>query len=640
MFRFMRKSEVVKKYLLIFFLGIVSVGMVITLAPLPDLNNDTTQPNVLAEIGGETITTTQVDQSVRNRMQSVAGKFIPQYAAIMAPDVLDQMIVQRALVLQAKKLGVQVTNGEVLKAVQSISSLYPNGKFVGEQQFQLMTGVTVNEFIKEERQGLLAQKIRALVTDGLTVTPAEVHAEFVRANSRAKIEYVVFDPSQFLKAVDVTPAALEAFYKKSSDRYKVPEQRRVRYVLITPDRLRAEVKITDQELNKYYSSHLGEYRVPDRVHLQRILFKTAGKTADEIAALDKKAQDVLVQIKAGKNFADLARQDSEDSSASNGGDTGWIQRGQMEKQLEDVAFSLSPGQVSGVIKTDYGIEIIKVLDKQTAHLETFDEVKDQIRATLEKQKLNSVQLNFANDLDEKMKADPTHFADIAKKAGLDVQETPPFRYRQVLPDFGNSQSFADLSFQLRPNEVGQPFSVPKGTAILQLIETIPEHVQPLDQVRGIVAEDYRAAQSKVLAAQKAAEFAKKAAAGDFKAVAKAMGMTIQESKDFTQQDSIPGLGQASALASAFTLDPGKTSGVVTMGTNQVVFQVVSHTPADEAAFLAQKDQLTQQLLSQKRELAFELYKEDLKQQLLKSGDLKMNDNGLKQFLANYQREGT
>ena len=267
MFRFMRKSEVVKKYLLIFFLGIVSVGMVITLAPLPDLNNDTTQPNVLAEIGGETITTTQVDQSVRNRMQSVAGKFIPQYAAIMAPDVLDQMIVQRALVLQAKKLGVQVTNGEVLKAVQSISSLYPNGKFVGEQQFQLMTGVTVNEFIKEERQGLLAQKIRALVTDGLTVTPAEVHAEFVRANSRAKIEYVVFDPSQFLKAVDVTPAALEAFYKKSSDRYKVPEQRRVRYVLITPDRLRAEVKITDQELNKYYSSHLGEFRVPDRVHL-------------------------------------------------------------------------------------------------------------------------------------------------------------------------------------------------------------------------------------------------------------------------------------------------------------------------------------------------------------------------------------
>ncbi|MGE5327528.1 MAG: peptidyl-prolyl cis-trans isomerase, partial [Deltaproteobacteria bacterium] len=542
MFRFMRKSEVVKKYLLIFFLGIVSVGMVITLAPLPDLNNTTSQPNVLAEIGGETITTQQVDQRVRNQMQNVAGRFIPQYAAIMAPQVLDQMIAQRALVLQAKKLGIQVTDSEVLKAAQSIPSFYPNGKFVGEQQFQMMTGMTVNQFLAEERQNLLANKIRSLVTDGLTVTPAEVHAEYVRANSRAKIEYVIFDPSQFLKTVNVTPAAIEAFYKKSSDRYNVPEQRRVRYVLITPDRLREEVKISDQELNKYYSAHLGDYRVPERVHLQRILFKTAGKTPEEAAALDKKAQDALAQIKAGKSFADMAKQDSEDASASNGGDAGWIQRGQMEKQLEDVAFSLGPGQMSGVIKTDYGIEIIKVLEKQTAHLQTFDEVKDQIRAALEKQKLDSVQLNFANDLDEKLKADPTHFADIAKQAGLEVQETPPFRYRQVLPDFGNSQSFADLAFQLRPGEVGQPFSVPKGTAILQLIDVTPPHVQPLEQVQGIVAEDYRAAQSKVLATQKAAEFAQKVAAGDFKAVAKAMGLTVKESKDFTQQDSVEGLG--------------------------------------------------------------------------------------------------
>jgi peptidyl-prolyl cis-trans isomerase D len=641
MFRFMRKSEVVKKYLLIFFLGIVSVGMVITLAPLPSLDNATSQPNVLAEIGGESITTQQLDQIVRNQMQQRVGRFVPQYAALFAPQVLDGMIMQRALGLQARKLNLQVTDQEIAKVAQTqFPQLYPNGKFVGDQQFAAMMGITVQKFEAEERQALLAQKIRSLVTDGLTVTPAEVHAQFVEANARAKIEYVVFDPSQFMKAVNVTPAALEAFFKKAPDRYNVPEQRRVRYVLITPDRLRAEVKVSDQELQQYYSQHLADYRVPDRVHLQRILFKTAGKTADEVAALNQKAQDALAQIKSGKSFAEMAKQDSEDPSASNGGDAGWIQRGQMEPQLESVVFSLAPGQMSGVIKTDYGLEIVKALEKQTAHLQSFDEVKEPIRAALEKQKLATVQQNFSNDLGQKLKADPQHFSDIARNAGLAVEETPPFRYRQVVPDFGNSQSFADLAFQLRPNEVGQPFSVAKGTAIIQLIESIPAHVPPLDQIRALVEEDYRADQSKVLAAQKAAEFAQKASGGDFKAVARSMGLTEKESKDFSAQDSIEGLGPASALAAAFKLDAGKTSGVVNVGTNQVVFRVVSHTPANEADFAAQKDQVAEQLLLQKQELAFELYTKDLKQQLIKSGELKMNDAGLKQFLSSYQREGT
>ncbi len=628
------------RFALIFFFGIMALGMVIVLAPLPDFSSFETQPNVLASLDGQNITTDQVDKTIRNQMQGTTGKYIPQLAAMYAPRILDSMITRQALVLQARKLGLQVTDQEVLKAAQAIPSLYPNGKFVGEQLFQQMTGVTVKQFMAEEREGLLVQKMRSLVTDGLRVSPEEVHAEFVRTNTKVKIDYVVFDPSQFVKSVNVTPAVLEDFYKKDPDKYRVPEQRRVRYALITADRLREEAKVSDQELRQYYSQHLSDYRVPDRVHIERILLKTAGKTPDEVTALTKKAQDLLAQIKSGKNFEDLAKRNSEDPNAPKGGDAGWIQRGQMEQQLETVAFSLSPGQVSDAVKTDYGIEIVKVLDKQTAHLQSFDEVKDQIQATLEKQRLADVQQSFADTLDQKLKADPQHFTDLAKAAGLEVQETPPFGYRQVVPDFGNSQSFSDLAFQLRQGEVGQAFSVPKGTVIIQLLEIIPSHVPPLDQVRGVVEEDYRAAQAKVLASQKAADFAAKSVSGDFKAVAKSMGLTDKESKDFSQQESVEGLGPASALSAAFKLDTGKTSGVVTIGANNVVFRVIARTPANEADFAAQKEQIAQQLLDQKQELAFELYTKDLKEKLIKSGDLKMNDAAMKQFLAGYQREGT
>lgn len=640
MFRFMRKSEVIKKYLLILFLGIVSVGMVITLAPLPSIDSTTTQSNVVATIGGQTITTQDLDRNIRDRMQSGAGRFVPQLAALYARPILDGMIVRRGLVLEAKKLGLEVTDEEVLKSVQAIPSLYPDGKFIGEDKFQMITGVTVNQFLADTRQDLLVQKVRSVVTDGVRVTPEEVHQQFVETNSKARIEYVVFDPSQFLKAVDVTPKALEGFYKKDPSQYRVPEERKVRYVLITPDRLRAEIQVTDQELKQYYSQHLSDYRVPDRVHVARILFKTTGKTPTEIASLEKTAQDVLAQIKAGKDFAAVAGKYSEDSSASKGGDVGWIQRGQTVKEFEDAAFSLPPGQVSGLIKTDYGIDIIKVLDKQTAHLQTFDEVKQQMGADLEKQKLADAQQNFANKLDGQFKADPQHFDAVAQKAGLEVQESPLFRFRQVIPDFGNSESFANLAFQLRSGEVGPPFAVPKGTAIIQLEQSVPPHVQPLDQVRAQVEEDYRAAQAKVLAQEKAKEFAAQAKSGDFKAAARALGLTVKESKDFSEQESVEGLGPASDLAAAFKLDPGKTSDVASVNGNDVVFSVISHTPANEADFAAQKDQIADNLLQQKRQLAFELYSQDLKQQLIKSGELKMNEPALKQFLETYQRQGS
>jgi peptidyl-prolyl cis-trans isomerase D len=637
MFRLFRKREVLKKYLLIFFLGVVSIGMVITLAPLPSGNSLGRQTNVIAEIGGQTITTQDLDRNIRQRLQNMTGKYSPQLASAVAGPILDDMIIQRALSLQAGKLGLQVTDAEVLRAARAIPGLYPDGKFIGDDRFEQAMGMTVNQFLEQLRQNLLVQKIRSVVTDGVSVTPAEVHQEFLRRNAKVKVEYVVFDPSKLLKDVDVTPQALQDFYQKDPERYKVPEERQVRYVLITPDRLRAEVKVSDADLQQYYTQHLSDYRVPDRVKVEHILFKTTGKTPDEIKTIEKTAQDVLVQIKAGKSFEDLARQYSEDSSASQGGMIGWITHGQTVKEFEDTAFSLEPGQVSGLIKTTYGIHIIKVLDKQKAHLETFDEVKNDIRATLEKQKLADAQQSFAQNLENQFKADPQHFSAVASKAGLEAKESPLFRYHQVIPDFGNSDSFANLAFQLRPGEIGQPITVPKGTAIIQLVESVPPRVQALDQIRAQVEEDYRAAQSKVLAQQRAKEFASKAASGDFKAVARSLGVEVKESKDFTQRDYLGDLGPVSDLAGAFTLAPGKTSDAVNVNGNQIVFRVASRTPANEADFAAQKDQLAEQLLQQKRQLAFELYREDLKERFLKSGELKMNEGTLKQFLASYQR---
>jgi parvulin-like peptidyl-prolyl isomerase len=216
--------------------------------------------------------------------------------------------------------------------------------------------------------------------------------------------------------------------------------------------------------------------------------------------------------------------------------------------------------------------------------------------------------------------------------------SPLFRYGQAVADLGSGDTFENLAFQLHKGEVGTAISVPKGQAIIQLADIVPEHVPTLEEVRTRAEEDYRAEQSKVLAEDKAKQFAAQVKTGDFAKIAKADGLTAKESKDFTQQDFVEGVGSGSQLSAAFTLQAGQTSDVVPLRENSVVFLVVSHTPANDADFAAQRDRITEELLGRKRSLAFELYRRNLKLQLVQSGELKMNAGALKQFIALYQNK--
>ncbi len=640
MFRlFKGKREALNKYLLIFFLTIVSLGMVLTLAPINLGDNPDVEGNVLASVGGSQITAVELEQNIQVRLRNSPFANNPEMAARMASVVLDDMILRRALWSQAKKLGVSVSDTELQDSIRA--SLFPNGAPVDLDRYRDFVsqryGLSVAQFEAQFREELLLEKMRAIITDGVRVSPADVRDEFMKRNTRVRIEYVRFDPSKYLQAVPVNTAALQKFFQEDPSKYKVPEERQVRYVLIDMDRVRAEVKLTDEDLKQYYSQHISDYQVSDRVKVSHILFKTEGKTPEEIATVEKTARDVLAKIKAGADFGEMAKKYSEEASASKGGEIGWIVRGQTVKEFEDAAFSMKPGQVSDLIKTTYGFHIIKVEDKQTAHLQTFDEVKDQIHDQLMKERLADAQQKLSSDLEHQFQAHPQNFAAIAQKNNLQVKETPLFRYNQPVQDFGNSESFHNLAFQLREGAVGQAISVPKGMAIIQMIQIVPEHLPKFEDVRAAVEQDYRAAQSQVLAVQKAEEFATKAKSGDFKKVAQAMGLTVKESKDFTQRDFVEGVGSGSQLSSAFTLPEGQASDAVQVSGNRVVFRVVSRTAPPESELASQQAQLTEEVLARKRNLAWEIYQQSLKQQLLASGKLKMHEAAMKKFLATYQK---
>ncbi|MGH9430718.1 MAG: peptidylprolyl isomerase [Terriglobia bacterium] len=642
MYRLFRKGrQKLYKYLMIFFLGIVSIGMVITLAPLPNGGGQQLGSNVLAKVEGTSISVQDLQRSIDSELRNSQYGNDPKIVAALAGTALDQMVMQRALLSQGEGLGLEVTNQELLNQLRRIPYLYVDGAFIGMERYQDLiqqqTGMSVSQFEAQLRQSILLNKIREVITDSVEVTPEEVHQEFDRRNSQVKIDYVVFDPAQFVKDVKVTPSALQDYFNKNAAHYKQPEERKVRYALITPDAVRSSANVTDADLEQYYNAHLSDYRVPERVKVAQILFKTTGKSPAEIAKIASTAQDVLVQIKKGANFGDMAKKYSEDpATAAKGGQVGWIGRGQTVKEFEDAAFAMKPGEVSNLIRTSYGFHIIQVEDKQTAHLETYDEVKESIRAQLEKQKISQAQDALANNLENQLRAKPESFDAIASKAGLTPKETPLFKYNQAVPDLGNGEAFENLAFQLRVDEAGQPLQVPMGEAVIQVAEVAPAHLPKLGDVKDQVTEDYKQAQSKALAAQRAAAFAAQAKADDFAKLAKSEGLAVTESKDFTVQQQVSDAIPGSLVASAFDLKPGATGAPVAQGDKRIVFQVVSHTPANEADFAAQKDQISEELLEQKRTLAFEVYRQSLKEALLRSGKLQINQDALKQFISSYQ----
>src|ERR1700729_2105039 len=243
--------------------------------------------------------------------------------------------------------------------------------------------MSIPEFEDVLRDQMLQERFRQLVTDAITVSPAEIQAEYRRRNEKVQLEYVLIKPSELAAAIQPTDADLSAYYTKHAGLYQIPERRSARFALLDLAKLRATTTVGDDALRAYYNSHIDEYKVENRVHVEHILFKTVGKTDAEIAEIRQKAEDVLKKAKSGANFEDLARKFSEDDGTKpKGGDLGWIVEGQTVPEFQQAAFTLPKGSISDLVKTQYGFHIIKVLDHEQAHTKSFDEVKDAIRAPM------------------------------------------------------------------------------------------------------------------------------------------------------------------------------------------------------------------------------------------------------------------
>jgi peptidyl-prolyl cis-trans isomerase C len=169
-------------------------------------------------------------------------------------------------------------------------------------------------------------------------------------------------------------------------------------------KVETEAQVSDADLQKFYEQNKEKFKAPEQLKASHILVKS-----------EAEAKDILAKIKAGGSFEELAKKNSSDSSAAKGGDLGWFGKGSMVPAFEKAAAALKEGQVSEVVKTDFGFHIIKLTGKRAAGIRPLDEVKDQIKGAIMPQKQQEIFQKIKEEL--KKNAKITIKEDVLKGAG-------------------------------------------------------------------------------------------------------------------------------------------------------------------------------------------------------------------------------
>ncbi len=638
MFDLFRSRDKAVRILLGAILAVVAISMVTYLIPgagggMPASTDD----SVIAKIGDETLTRDTAMASVQNMMQ---GRHIPAtMLGYVAPQVIESLINERAEAYEATRLGIKVSDDEVSAAIHK--QLPPaflnkdgsvNQELVGQVLGQ--KNLTIPQWIEETRQGIMADRLRALVGSSVVVTKADLQAEYKQRNEKVKIDYVLVKPAMLEQDVQVTPAEVDAYFKAHRQMYQTPEKRSLAIILLDPAKVEAGINPSDADLQSVYNSSLDRFRTPEQVKVRHILIPIDATTTD--AAAQAQAADVLKQLKAGGDFGELAKKYSKDpGSAAKGGELGLVSKGQMVKPFEDAAFSTKVGELSGLVKTTYGYHILQVESKEEARVKPFAEVKETLATEYKKRKSAEAMQQMADKAAAELKKDAAHPDKAAADTGGELIRVDNVSPGAPLPQIGVSQELQAALNGLKPGGVTPPVTVQVNkVALAEVTADVAAHPANLDDVRPQVEATVRKDKLDALVQKRVNDLKAKAKAdnGDLAQAAKEMGLEMKESTDFNRQGAVEGLGAASAMADAFTAKDGTLLGPLNVAGGSAVVKVISHTATDMAGFAAQETALRSEMQDKISKERMQLFVDGVRKRLEKEGKVKVQQDALNRLL--------
>ena len=518
----------------------------------------------LATVDGEKIGQQEFDNALREQQDRMREMLGNNYDPAMfdQPEskraVLENLVTQRLLMLQARAARLAVSDSQLAQTIAGIEAFQQDGKFDKQRYETALRGQNMSPQTFEMRvaQELgMRQLTDAYMQNGYaSLTAAD---NLMRLNEQQRVVAVAEITHQpFLQSVKVDESAVQSYYETKQKEFQTEEQVRVEYVIFPADALQAQVTVDEGEIRKYYEEHQPEFGTQEQRHAAHILIALTPQASDaDKQAARTRAEQVLQQVKQSPGkFAELAKQHSQDpGSAANGGDLGLFGRGMMVKQFDDAVFKLSPGEISGLVQSDFGLHIIQLLAVKAAKIQPLNEVRNDVAQKLKLQKANDKFAELAEKFSNMVYEQSDTLESAAELVKMPLQQSAWLSRGQAeTPSWTRKALQAVFSEDVIKNKRNSAAVeiAPDTLFAARLLEHKPASIRPLAEVSGDIRQK--------LLRQRAVELASAQGKATLEQLQRGEKVGVQWQPAVTvTREKLGGLDNNNLTRLVFQVNPGK-----------------------------------------------------------------------------------
>lgn len=491
-------------------------------------------------VNGEDISFQQFQQAYDRAYQRLSDQFggnIPKGLAetLGVKQQVIQQLIQTTLLRQgAEQMGLVVSTQEIQKIIQNMVQFQDNGSFNIERYKSVLAAnrMAPTKFEASMKFDKLAEVAAREISGFASVaTDFEIRQIYSRQNEKIAVKFVKISPDQFVDKVTIDDKAMKAWFETVKDNYKTKPQIKLKYLTFNYGDIARKVTVDEAKIKEYYQQNLDKYQVPELRRARHILFKVSQDDSEQRRKEQaQKAEEVLKLARSGDDFATLAKKYSEGPTKDSGGELGFFSKAQMVPAFSQAVFSMKPGQISDVVKTQFGYHIIKLEEIKPARTKPLSEVKAEITKTLQQKEAESLAFQMANNAYEGIIGAGSLAKYTKEHPDVAVEQTGFFSQSNAPEDLKVDSQLLDKAFDLNKGELSSLIKGQSGYAIF-FVEDRKEPVVPaFADIKDTLVQDYRKAEAKRLAEKAAEKMLTSLREGkDFKKLAAEMGLTVSES---------------------------------------------------------------------------------------------------------------
>ncbi|MBN2055075.1 peptidylprolyl isomerase [bacterium] len=508
---------------------------------------------------------------------------------------------------EARELGITVSPDRVKQEIMEIQAFRNEQNQFDPQRYQWFLqnrGYTPATFEATYARDLLIGKIDQFIISSAKVTEREIREEFSRRNDTASLSYILVEAKQFEEQVEPSEETLREYFEAHREDFREPAKIKVAYILLENKDFEAEAEVAPQEIEDYYNARLDEeFTEQESVKASHILIKVEEDAAEELqSSARKKIDEIAAKIAAGEDFAELAKQYSEDvGSGQRGGDLSFFTRGRMVKPFEDKAFAMAIGEVSEPVRSQFGWHIIKVTDKKAASVKQLDEARSTIELKLKKEKAKELAVQRADQLYEKF-FQVREFSRITEGTTFNVQETDYFEPERPPRELGFSQELKDFIVIAADEVISPVLTTNMGALLVSYIGRQETYIPEFEDVHERVGTAVVQQESIKLAQDRATKiFDRIGSPENFNTVAEEEGLIVEESGDLRRSSKyVRKLGMSEELVNKVFRQPGVgLMAPVEVSKGYVLGRIDQRGEFDVQKFAEQRQTIASELKKQK-----------------------------------------